>query len=77
MKLIAIRDGLSISIDCIESIEVLDTVSCRVTMKSGNGHTVDAPYGSLLMMVEQMSKDNSATMEKLGKYLSVANVTTL
>ena len=79
MKFIHIKEGLSVAINKIDTIESLDGVSSRITLSNGNGYTVDKPYASLMFLLENAASEdkNAKTMDKLNKYLSVATVQTI
>ena len=77
MKLIEIREGLSIASDKIESVEYIDSFSCRVYTTAGNSYDSILPYPAMLELLGQNSNKQENTMDKLDKYLNVATVTTL
>ena len=75
MRLLEIRDGLSISVNKIEAIEFLDGFSCKIYMETGTSYESLLPYQSIVHILQQGDEDK--TMSKLDKYLSVSTVQSL
>lgn len=66
MEFIEIKEGLSVKIDCIESIQRNEEGGALVTMESGISHDTTFPYIQLLQMLEIESNINHEPKQELG-----------